>query len=384
MKIKSNKGAGTGRATPRCGRRGSCRRDQQLFVIRTLSGLGGFLFALALFAIPSAAMGQENAAIQVNSEIDRSTITIGDLVHYRVMVQHAPEVEVIWPSLGANLGAFEIRDYAVKPPREQNDLIFEETEYTISTFDTGRFIIPPIILEYALAGDSLRQKIQTAPLELNVRSLLPSEDTDILGLKPQAVLPRDMRLLLLYAAAGLLLIFLAALAVWYFKFRKKGRLPFARPEPPPRPAHEVALEALQALETEKLFEKGEVKAYYSRLSDILRAYIGRLYGCPALEMTTHELLQHLAAAANFNHQLAAAEAVLNVSDLAKFAKYESNADEGAATLQRVYAIVEATRPRPVPVEAAGEEAPATPRETGSTGEEKIEAVHEKTKEVASS
>ena len=53
--------------------------------------------------------------------------------------------------------------------------------------------------------------------------------------------------------------------------------------------------ALAALEAEDLPGKGEVKAFYSRLSEIVRGYVGELYGVEALECTTTELLDSLHA-----------------------------------------------------------------------------------------
>lgn len=293
-------------------------------------------------------VAQESGFISVDSEVDKSTITIGDLIEYKVTAKHAPNVQIFWPSLGSNLGAFEIRDYQVKDPYKADGLIFEEIQYTVSTFDTGAYIIPPVILEYALAGaDSLMQQLQTEPLEIYVKSLLPSEEGDIRGLKAQAELPRDWRMLILYISIGIGLLVLIAVLIWYFRFRKKGKGLFTKPAPPPRPPHEVALEALAALEAEKLFENGQAKEYYSRLSDILRTYLSGIYHFDAMESTTYEIIGHLSENGQANNHLSTLDNLLDLCDLAKFAKYESTPEESVSVIKDVYTFVEATKPKVV-------------------------------------
>jgi hypothetical protein len=305
------------------------------------------IFFTLLFSI-KICFAQESGFISVDSEVDKSTITIGDLIEYKVIVKHAPEVQVFWPSLGSNLGAFEIRDYQVKDPYEADGLIFEEIQYTVSTFDTGAYIIPPIILEYALAGaDSLRQQLQAEPLEIYVRSLLPSEEGDLRALKPQAEMPRNWRLLMLYIALGVGLLILIFGLIWYFRFRKKGEGLFSKPAPPPRPPHEIALEELARLEAEKLFENGKPKEYYSRLSDILRTYLGGVYHFDAMESTTYEIVSHLSENGQASSHLSTLDNVLDLCDLAKFAKYESTPEESVSAIKDIYAFVEATKPKEV-------------------------------------
>ena len=309
---------------------------------------------MGLLYMPLAGLhAQQNGQISVDSQVDKSTINIGDLISYRVMVTHSEDVQVMWPSLASNLGAFEIRDYQVKEPRQQDGLIVEETEYTISTFDTGAYIIPPVILEYALsASDSSLEQIQTEPLEIYVKSLLPSEEGDIRGLKPQVELPRDWRIIALYGALGLLALLIIAALIWHFKFRKKGESFFSKPAPPPRPPHEIAFERLRALEQAALFEKGEVKTYYSELSDIFRHYLAGIFGFDAMEKTTFEIVDHLAGKRQAHPHATLLQETLDICDLAKFAKYQSSREESVAAMAKVYDYVKATKPPPATEEPA--------------------------------
>ncbi len=63
-----------------------------------------------------------------------------------------------------------------------------------------------------------------------------------------------------------------------------------RPYVNPDPAHVIALRDLERLMSEKLWEKGEIKAYYTRLTEILRQYLENRFSVYSLEMTTDETL----------------------------------------------------------------------------------------------
>ena len=55
----------------------------------------------------------------------------------------------------------------------------------------------------------------------------------------------------------------------------------------------LAREALAELEREELWQKGELKAYYSRLVDILRIYLERQMSIQAMESTAEEIIGDL-------------------------------------------------------------------------------------------
>ena len=63
-----------------------------------------FVLAAFLFLLPGTIQGQEK--ISLATSVDKSTITIGDLITYTVAVSRDPQVQVKMPSLGENLGGF--------------------------------------------------------------------------------------------------------------------------------------------------------------------------------------------------------------------------------------------------------------------------------------
>ncbi|MGH7597866.1 MAG: hypothetical protein ACREOI_16075 [bacterium] len=278
----------------------------------------------------------------MESRVDKSNITIGDTVRYAVKLTRDKNVQVRWPALGANLGAFEIRDYQKPDPRQAKGRVVEEIAYTISTFDTGRFVIPPLAIEYQTPPDSTWHQMQTEKLEIYVASTLPSEAGDIRDIKSPWELPRDWKLIIIIGLIVLAFLVLAAAGFYYWRKRQgKGILP-ERKEPP-RPAHEVAWEALRKLRESDLLTTGQIKAFYIELSEIVRRYIEGRYFIPALELTTGELMDDLKQATLESDARDLLRGLLEMSDLVKFAKHTPANEEHERALQLAESFVEMTK-----------------------------------------
>ncbi|NUO80812.1 hypothetical protein HUU05_12080 [candidate division KSB1 bacterium] len=318
-----------------------------------------------MFFTRNLAFSQTSSPVAVESRIDKTTITIGDTVRYQVRLTRAPDVQVRWPGLAANLGAFEIRDYNKPEPREEKDSIIEEVAYTISTFDTGTFVIPPLALQYLAPPDTAWRQLETERLEIRVNSVLPSEAGDIRNVKAPWELPRDWRTIILISAIAAAVLLLAGLGYYWWRRRQgKGLLP--QREEPKRPAHELALEELRQLRASDLLQRGEVKAFYSILSEIVRRYIEGRYEVAALEMTTYEVNHSLRKVENNLNACDMAREILEASDLVKFAKLVPPLEQGEALINMAESFVETTKPVVVVIANNGAaSAPAQPAQVAT-------------------
>ena len=95
-----------------------------------------------------------------------------------------------------------------------------------------------------------------------------------------------------YIAGGLLAAALGALLTMLIVRRLRARRG-ERPGPPPRPAHEVALERLDRLGAYGFLENADNRPFYFAVSEIIREYLGGRFGFDSLEMTTDELVAEL-------------------------------------------------------------------------------------------
>jgi hypothetical protein len=106
----------------------------------------------------------------------------------------------------------------------------------------------------------------------------------------------------------------------YFIFQKVKKPEKAEKIIPQRPAHEIALEALQNLSDEKLWQNGYNKEYHSRLSDIIREFISNKWSLHAMELTTDEILMLNPIKNQSPQQFEHLKKMLQLADLVKFAK----------------------------------------------------------------
>ncbi len=307
--------------------------------------------------------------VTVASAVDRSRIKIGDLIRYTVTVTHGKGVDARTPGTGANLGGFEIRNYTVSEPVEKKGVVVSKFEYTISTFFPGEFVIPPLPVAYKVPGDTTVHVMATPSIKIVVESMKPSEAGDIRDIKPPVEIPLNAWLLLMKVVIGLLAAGLAAGGFLLYRRWKTGKGILPVREEPPKPPHEIALEALDRLKASGLLEGGEIKAFYIELSEIIRRYIGGRYFVVAMEMTTTEVLEGLAAANLQEGDFELFESFFRRCDLVKFAKYLPGPAETAETLQSAYDIVDRTK---IVIEAPAEEGEGAMTESVETVEMKKE------------
>ena len=130
---------------------------------------------------------------------------------------------------------------------------------------------------------------------------------------------------------------------YYFKRKKEGKALLPRRQKPPRPAHEIALEALQKLAESDLLASGQIKQYYIELSEIIRIYIENRFYIVSLEMTTGQLLGEMELENLDPDYIKNVETFLVKCDLVKFAKYIPGDKEHKATTQLAYDFVEKTK-----------------------------------------
>lgn len=113
---------------------------------------------------------------------------------------------------------------------------------------------------------------------------------------------------------------------------------------PPLPPHIAAIQALETLHNQKLWQSGRHKQYYSGLTDILRTYLAGRYGFGAMEMTSDEILAAVRRYDLPQKCVMDLQAILRDADLAKFAKAQSEGTTNEDNYLNAYYFVEETKP----------------------------------------
>ena len=107
------------------------------------------------------------------------------------------------------------------------------------------------------------------------------------------------------------------------------------------PAHELAIDKLEKLKLQSLWQKGEFKRYYSELSEIIRNYIEDGLGTPAMEIPTKDIIEQLYRKGIDTNAL---KILLTRADLAKFAKAKPIDIENKESYEIALDFVHKTKP----------------------------------------
>ncbi len=148
-----------------------------------------------------------------------------------------------------------------------------------------------------------------------------------------------------FPALLVIVLILAALVIAAFIYFKKRKEIEEKPALPQRPAEEIARDALKALLEMELIEKGLIKEYYIRLSDIIRTYIENRYRIFAMDRTTGELFQEMKSKKIERLHIDKINDFLEDCDMVKFAKYTPGQKEMEGAYVKAEEIVEITTPK---------------------------------------
>ncbi len=303
-----------------------------------------YIIILFTAGIPFAQQQEIPASLypEVESSVDQSEMTIGDIFHLKVKLTYDPSVTVVNPTAKVDLGQFEVKDINPGLTQTTEDGKKQRTiTFTLSTYFTGEFEIPPFNIDFRTESGQTGQ-VRTAPIRINVNPITPedSEDLDIKDIKPQATLAGLSRLPMILTIAGIILL-LIVIGYWLWKRwtrPKEGLESTVKLSP-----QEQALQALAALrENREYIENKLFQDFSFRVSEILRNYIQQRWGIPAMDETSHEIVSNLDRVGVSANLLTDFQSFFEGCDLIKFAKHEPQDEEMTELIDQAENIVKAT------------------------------------------
>jgi hypothetical protein len=131
----------------------------------------------------------------------------------------------------------------------------------------------------------------------------------------------------------------------YKRYKKKKAEQPVKQEIIKVPAYIRALQSLEELERQKLWQQGRVKDYHSDITGIIRNYFEERFKLPALELTTRESLDRLKLVRDAKQILEQTDKFLNNADLVKFAKFVPIASVNEEMMSQAKEIVNNTIPK---------------------------------------
>ena len=288
-------------------------------------------FILILFVFPTL------HAQEVKVATSTKNIKIGEQIEYKISVQAPADATVVFPE-GQTFGALEMVKTNPTDTLKEAGKFRLEKAYYLTQFDEGKYTIP-------------QQKIQISHKDFYTDSLLVevhnvAVDTlkqPLYDAKPIAdVTSPSSSLLWLWIVLGIVALLLTAAASYFFVFRKKKLS--AEEERKKLLPFERAIQDLKDLQNSKYLIESQHKAYYTRLTDIVKEYLEDEVHILAKESTTDELLAKINDLQQNGKLHLSAETISNLkrvlqnADLVKFAKSkpsDSNAEYDRETIENV-------------------------------------------------
>lgn len=314
------------------------------------------LLVPATLSAASASAGLEQHTgrddVHLILRIDRQAIGVVDPLRLSLHVEAPETATVLFPEPGASLGPFQVarilprKPQAAGPERQQ-----WQQEYILTTEQPGTLTLPALTVQVRTAAGDIA--LSTEPLDISVTSLL-TDHADVQAprdIAPPVPLERRGVPPWVWIALGGLAGLLLLLAAWWLWRRRHHRFPIW----PPRPAHVLALEALQRLQRDDLIAQWRVEEFYVRLSGIVRRYIEWRFGVRAPEQTTEEFLEAIFTTGGLiatHRDLLAA--FLQQCDLVKFAMHQPVSGDMQRALERARAFIEQTADASICVAVAQE------------------------------
>ncbi len=279
--------------------------------------------------------------IEITTAVDRAEAYVGDLITYTLTIAYDSTYELVPPPLGANLGAFDVKDYETdRISRIDGGRLKSENTFKLSTFTTGQYMIPPLPIQFQLP-DGERKVLMSEAVPIKIESLLAegADSSAFRPLKAQYEFERDITRYYVWGGIGLALLLLSAGLIWWQIRKRRDH----GDEIDLRPPWEIAFEKLAHLQQKSYVADKEYRQYYFELTEITRDFLGRMYGVNVLDMTTTEFRERFDEMPMPEGVFDRAMTLFNHADLVKFARLEPKEGRPSADLEEAHAIIETVR-----------------------------------------
>jgi hypothetical protein len=228
-------------------------------MMKWINKVAGLFFILSVMLVIPQMSVQGQVAVSV--KMDTSMLLIGDQTNVVFEASFPESAMVSMP---------EFSDTII-----ENKSVLIRQKYLVTSFDSGWYEIPPVQFVVGFLSENRMDTLQSNSVYFGVMTMpIDTANADaITDIKVPIDAPITFKEVLPFAGIGLGVLLLAFLAyILYLKLTKKEPI-FVKKEKPKEPAHIVAFRDLEALKEAKLWQKGQVKEYYSRLTEVVRVYI---------------------------------------------------------------------------------------------------------------
>lgn len=226
-----------------------------------------------------------------------------------------------------------------KQKKDQPKLLDLRAGITITSFDEGIYILPPLAVQ-RMTKDGVLDTLVFEPMKLEVMTMpMDTASFQPHDIKGQMTYPVTFKEVAPWVAGGLTIVGLIALLIWFVVKRSRKNNPeYVHKDP----AHIVALRELDKYRGNAMWVPEKQKMFYSGITDALREYISDRYGIGAMEMTTAEIFEDMKGTDVPKELLEELKDLFERADFVKFAKFVASDEDNASTLPLAVRFVTTT------------------------------------------
>jgi len=211
--------------------------------------------------------------------------------------------------------------------------------YYFTSFDSALYLMPEMNVKVD-GKDYSSKRLALKVLTFEIDTL---HGDSIYGIKEELAPPFDWaewREVIWFCVLALLIGGLLGYVIYRLKTNKPiiRRIRNKKRQPP----HKVAMQKIEQIKEEKMWQSEDSKEYYTQLTDTLRNYIKERYGFNAMEMTSDEIIQHLQEV-NDEEAINELRELFQTADLVKFAKYSTLINENDRNLVSAIEYINQTK-----------------------------------------
>ncbi|MHB9054862.1 MAG: cell wall anchor protein [Paludibacteraceae bacterium] len=302
-----------------------------------------FRFCL-LFLLLVSVEGIFAQPVTVKAKMDSTKIWIGDQTGLTFQIVQKKGQKVQLPVFSDTIvGNLEIAQQArLDTVKLSGDQVQVNLKYVVTSFQDSLIYVPPVPFIYG-KDTSWSNSMSLKVIQPFVIDTTKNQLADI---KPVFKPKFDWKEFI----QRMLLIFLviALIVVLYFLVRKfvmkKPVFQSGETKNTILPPYIEALQRLDKIRDEKLWQKGRIKEYHIELTETLRIYIERMFNISSMEMTSEEILNHTEfLKVDKSGAFGALRQILTLADLVKFAKWNPSPNDNEMSLMNAYLFVNQTK-----------------------------------------
>lgn len=278
--------------------------------------------------------------VRIKAMLDTARIEIGEQIQLKLQAVFDPQqYRINFPAVPDTVNHLEFI-------AKQNDTIIGRSEHTITqsltitSFDSGRWQIPSFRFDIQPLNGTTASTQWTDSLFVSVG--MPIVDTSkpfkpIMGIQ-EAKMPWKELIWYIVGIVLLLgvLIFLIIYLVKNAKRKKKTvDTPVVRLNP-----FEQAMQDLNQLEKQELWQQNQAKAYHTQINDIIRRYLETTFEYDCFEKTSNEIIQMIRKEKGLKAYIPDLKLIFETADMVKFAKSQPGEDEHLKSMQLTRTFIE--------------------------------------------